>query len=80
MYRSVHVLLRLWWASRNWIHEFTFKLLSRHVRLRFAEGERLTVGSSQFTEIEAESKEPFTWEYLQAGPEVWEVRVTKTKA
>ncbi len=32
-----------------------------------------------YYQIEAESKEPFTWKYLQAGPEVWEVRVTKTK-
>ncbi|HMW96913.1 MAG TPA: DUF2249 domain-containing protein, partial [Flavobacteriales bacterium] len=31
-----------------------------------------------YYQIEAESKIPFTWEYLQAGPEVWEVRVTKT--
>lgn len=33
-----------------------------------------------YYQIEAESKEPFNWEYLQSGPEVWEVKVMKTKA
>jgi uncharacterized protein (DUF2249 family) len=33
-----------------------------------------------YYQIEAESKEPFTWDYLQAGPEVWEVKVMKTRA
>lgn len=32
-----------------------------------------------YYQIEAENKEPFTWEYLQAGPEVWQVKVAKTK-
>ncbi len=33
-----------------------------------------------YYQLEAENKEPFTWEYLQAGPEVWQVRVAKTPA
>jgi uncharacterized protein (DUF2249 family) len=32
-----------------------------------------------YYQIEAENKEPFAWEYLQAGPEMWQVRVAKTK-
>ena len=32
-----------------------------------------------YYQMEAESKEPFRWEYLQEGPEVWKVRVVKTK-
>lgn len=31
-----------------------------------------------YYQIEAESKEPFAWEYLQEGPEEWEVKVSKT--
>lgn len=31
-----------------------------------------------YYQIEAESKEPFTWEYLQAGPDAWTVKVAKT--
>lgn len=31
-----------------------------------------------YYQMEAESKDPFRWEYLQEGPEVWEVRVSKT--
>lgn len=31
-----------------------------------------------YYQIEAESREPFTWDYLEAGPEVWKVRVAKT--
>jgi uncharacterized protein (DUF2249 family) len=30
-----------------------------------------------YYQIEAENKLPFTWEYLQAGPEVWQVKVSK---
>lgn len=30
-----------------------------------------------YYQMEAESKEPFRWEYLQKGPEVWKVRVVK---
>lgn len=30
-----------------------------------------------YYQMEAESKSPFTWEYLEDGPEVWKVRVTK---
>ncbi len=33
-----------------------------------------------YYQIEAESKEPFKWEYLLAGPEEWKVQVTKMKA
>jgi uncharacterized protein (DUF2249 family) len=29
--------------------------------------------------MEAESKDPFKWEYLEKGPEQWKVRVVKTK-
>lgn len=32
-----------------------------------------------YYQMEAESKEPFKWEYLQEGPEVWKVRVRKVK-
>lgn len=32
-----------------------------------------------YYQIEAESKEPFKWEYMEKGPEVWKVRVIKTK-
>lgn len=32
-----------------------------------------------YYQMEAESKAPFTWEYLQKGPEEWKVRVIKTK-
>lgn len=32
-----------------------------------------------YYQMEAESKEPFAWEYLEKGPEVWKVRVIKTK-
>lgn len=32
-----------------------------------------------YYQIEAESKIPFSWEYLQSGPEVWQVKVAKTK-
>ena len=31
-----------------------------------------------YYQMEAESKEPFLWEYLQNGPEEWKVRVIKT--
>lgn len=31
-----------------------------------------------YYQMEAESKEPFQWEYLQKGPEIWKVRVIKT--
>ncbi len=30
-----------------------------------------------YYQMEAESKEPFRWEYLEKGPEVWRVRVVK---
>ena len=30
-----------------------------------------------YYQMEAESKEPFRWEYLEKGPEVWKVRVVK---
>lgn len=33
-----------------------------------------------YYQMEAESKAPFRWEYLEQGPEVWKVRVVKTKA
>ncbi|MBS1590241.1 MAG: DUF2249 domain-containing protein, partial [Bacteroidetes bacterium] len=33
-----------------------------------------------YYQMEAESKEPFRWEYLEKGPEVWKVRVIKVKA
>lgn len=32
-----------------------------------------------YYQIEAESRAPFAWDYLEAGPEVWKVRVAKTK-
>ncbi|MBW7888604.1 MAG: DUF2249 domain-containing protein [Bacteroidetes bacterium] len=32
-----------------------------------------------YYQMEAESKEPFKWEYLEKGPEVWKVRVIKVK-
>src|SRR5690242_2915066 len=32
-----------------------------------------------YYQIEAESTEPFRWEYLQKGPEEWKVRVIKVK-
>jgi uncharacterized protein (DUF2249 family) len=32
-----------------------------------------------YYQMEAESKEPFRWEYLEKGPEVWKVRVIKLK-
>jgi len=32
-----------------------------------------------YYQMEAESKEPFRWEYLQKGPDDWKVRVIKTK-
>ncbi|MCE7956212.1 MAG: DUF2249 domain-containing protein [Bacteroidetes bacterium CHB6] len=32
-----------------------------------------------YYQMEAESKEPFRWEYLEKGPVVWKVRVIKTK-
>ncbi len=32
-----------------------------------------------YYQMEAESNEPFRWEYLQKGPETWKVRVIKVK-
>lgn len=32
-----------------------------------------------YYQMEAESKEPFKWEYLEKGPEVWKVKVIKIK-
>lgn len=32
-----------------------------------------------YYQMEAESKEPFRWEYLEEGPDVWKVRVVKVK-
>lgn len=32
-----------------------------------------------YYQMEAESKEPFRWEYLEKGPEDWKVRVIKVK-
>ncbi|MGH2645226.1 MAG: DUF2249 domain-containing protein [Chitinophagaceae bacterium] len=32
-----------------------------------------------YYQMEAESKEPFRWEYLKEGPEEWKVRVVKIK-
>lgn len=32
-----------------------------------------------YYQMEAESKEPFLWEYLEKGPEIWTVRVIKNK-
>jgi uncharacterized protein (DUF2249 family) len=31
-----------------------------------------------YYQMEAESDTPFTWEYLEALPEEWKVKVTKT--
>jgi len=31
-----------------------------------------------YYQMEAESKEPFRWEYLEKGPDTWKVRVVKT--
>jgi uncharacterized protein (DUF2249 family) len=31
-----------------------------------------------YYQIEAESREPFTWEYLESGPDAWMVKVAKT--
>lgn len=33
-----------------------------------------------YYQMEAESKQPFRWEYLKEGPVEWKVRVVKTKA
>ncbi len=33
-----------------------------------------------YYQIEAESKAPFNWEYLEDGPDAWKVKVTKTLA
>ncbi|HPP46145.1 MAG TPA: DUF2249 domain-containing protein [Accumulibacter sp.] len=30
-----------------------------------------------FYQFQAESKSAFTWEYLESGPEVWQVRIGK---
>lgn len=32
-----------------------------------------------YYQMEAESKDPFRWEYLEKGPDVWKVRVIKVK-
>lgn len=32
-----------------------------------------------YYQMDAESKEPFKWEYLEKGPDQWKVRVIKTK-
>lgn len=32
-----------------------------------------------YYQMEAESKEPFRWEYLEKGPDAWKVRVVKVK-
>ncbi|MCO5232061.1 MAG: DUF2249 domain-containing protein [Chitinophagales bacterium] len=32
-----------------------------------------------YYQMEAESKEPFRWEYLEEGPDAWKVRVIKVK-
>lgn len=32
-----------------------------------------------YYQMEAESKDPFRWEYLEKGPEAWKVRVIKVK-
>ncbi len=32
-----------------------------------------------YYQMEAESNEPFRWEYLEKGPDVWKVRVVKVK-
>lgn len=33
-----------------------------------------------YYQIEAESREPFSWEYLESGPEAWKVKLGKTAA
>ena len=33
-----------------------------------------------YYQMEAESKEPFKWEYIEKGPDDWKVRVIKTLA
>lgn len=33
-----------------------------------------------YYQMEAESKEPFRWEYIESGPDAWKVRVVKVKA
>lgn len=33
-----------------------------------------------YYQMEAESKDPFKWEYVEKGPEAWRVRVIKVKA
>ena len=33
-----------------------------------------------YYQMEAESKEPFKWEYLEKGPADWKVRVIKIKS
>ncbi|HMU98858.1 MAG TPA: DUF2249 domain-containing protein [Chitinophagales bacterium] len=33
-----------------------------------------------YYQMEAESKEPFRWEYIENGPDAWKVRVVKVKA
>lgn len=33
-----------------------------------------------YYQMEAESNEPFRWEYLEKGPDAWKVRVVKVKA
>lgn len=33
-----------------------------------------------YYQMEAESSDPFKWEYIDKGPEVWKVRVVKVKA
>lgn len=30
-----------------------------------------------YYQFQAESKEAFTWDYLESGPEVWQVRIGK---
>ncbi|HMM55840.1 MAG TPA: DUF2249 domain-containing protein [Candidatus Desulfobacillus sp.] len=32
-----------------------------------------------YYQIEAESRQPFTWEYLESGSEAWKVKVAKTR-
>lgn len=33
-----------------------------------------------YYQMEAESKDPFKWEYIEKGPDAWKVRVIKTKS
>lgn len=33
-----------------------------------------------FYQFQAESKDEFTWEYLESGPDVWQVRIGKPDA